>query len=92
MSQLVKRKGFKIESIGPEKKKKKDKNPKTKDVGHVHIIDDDAPVPFGAITEPDIIPKDEIVSIEDDPIVVGMDILKLKIAVLVILIDIFRYG
>lgn len=73
MSKLVEREGFKIESVIPTKKKTKDKKHKSKDVGHVKIIDDDAPVPWGTTTETEVAATDEIVSVEDAPIVVGMN-------------------
>jgi hypothetical protein len=82
MNPLVERKGFKLEAVGAPKKKKEKKS-KSKDVGHVHIIDDDAPVPFGTTTTtttaPDTILNDEIATVEDDPVVVGMNFFKLKI-------------
>ena len=50
MSQLVERKGFKIESTIPKQKKPKEKKSKAKVVEHVHIIDDDAPIPWDTTT------------------------------------------
>jgi len=81
MSQLVERKGFKIESTLSEKKKKDKKSKsKSKGIEHVHIIDDDAPIPWGTTTttttiEPDPIVNDDIVSFEDAPVVVGKNFL-----------------
>ncbi|CAF2705514.1 unnamed protein product [Rotaria sp. Silwood2] len=72
MSELVERKGIKIESTATLKKKTKEKKSKSKDLEHVRIIDDDAPVPWGTTTEPDTIANDEIVSIEDAPVVIGI--------------------
>jgi pre-mRNA-splicing factor CWC26 len=74
MSQLAKRKGFKIESTTTKEKKTKEKKSKPKGVEHVHIIDDDAPIPWDTITinEPQPVVNDEIVSVEDDPVVVGI--------------------
>jgi hypothetical protein len=74
MSQLAKRKGFKIESIVKEKKKTKDSKSKSKGIEHVRIIDDDAPIPWSTTKEPDKVVNDEIVSFEDAPIVVGRKI------------------
>jgi hypothetical protein len=73
MSQLAKRKGFKIESTTTKEKKTKEKKSKPKGVEHVHIIDDDAPIPWDTTTinEPQPVVNDEIVSVEDDPVVVG---------------------
>jgi hypothetical protein len=76
MTQLVERKGFKIESTLPQKKKTKDKKLKSKVIEHVQIIDDDAPIPWAAttiVTEPKV--EEEIVSYEDAPVVVGMYLL-----------------
>ena len=70
MQQLSERKGFKIESTLPQKKKKK-KETKAKPVEHVRIIDDDVLIPYAATQQPLVIVNDEIVSIEDDPVVVG---------------------
>jgi len=50
MSQLVERKGFKIEAISSKKKKNKEKKTKSNVVQHVHIIDDDAPIPWNEPT------------------------------------------
>ncbi|CAF4515930.1 unnamed protein product [Rotaria socialis] len=74
MNQLADRKGFKIESTLQPKKKSKDKKSKSKsnDPGHVRIIDDDAPVPWGATEKLEIIADNEIVSFEDAPTVVGV--------------------
>ncbi|CAF0805432.1 unnamed protein product [Adineta steineri] len=72
MSQLVERKGFKIESTLPQKKKTKDKKAKPKVVEHVQIIDDDAPIPWHTVTETAPIHEQEIISVEDAPIVVGI--------------------
>ncbi|CAF3731612.1 unnamed protein product [Rotaria sordida] len=72
MTELVERKGFKIESTTTLKKKKKDKKAKSKDPGHVRIVDDDAPVPWSTATESGIIADDEIVSFEDTPVIVGV--------------------
>ena len=69
MQQLSERKGFKIESTLPQKKKKKET--KAKPVEHVRIIDDDVLIPYAATQQPLVIVNDEIVSIEDDPVVVG---------------------
>jgi hypothetical protein len=71
MSELVQRKGFKIEPILPQKKKTKDKKSKSKGVEHVRIIDDDAPIPWSTTKEPETAVNEEIVSVEDDPVVVG---------------------
>jgi hypothetical protein len=76
MTQLVQRKGFKIESTLPQKKKTKEKKLKSKVIEHVQIIDDDAPIPWAAttiVTEPKV--EEEIVSYEDAPVVVGMYLL-----------------
>jgi len=71
MSELVQRKGFKIEPILPQKKKTKDKKSKSKGVEHVRIIDDDAPIPWSTTKELETPVNEEIVSVEDDPVVVG---------------------
>jgi hypothetical protein len=82
MNQFVERKGFKIESTLPKKKKTKENKSKSKVVEHVHIIDDDAPIPWDATTptttasktkriQPDPMDNDELVSVEDDPVIVG---------------------
>jgi hypothetical protein len=96
MNPLVERKGFKIESTISQKKKAKDKKPKG--VEHVHIIDDDAPVPWTAPTmtttiQPDAIINDDIVSVEDAPVVVGKDffLFEFKVRTYLSLFDIFRY-
>lgn len=72
MSEVVERKGFKIESTLPSKKKTKEKKSKSKTLEHVNIIDDDAPIPWKATTELETIADTEIVSVEDAPVVVGM--------------------
>jgi len=68
MSQLVERKGFKIEPILPQKKKTKEKKPKSKGIEHVRIIDDDAPIPWTTTKELETPVNEEIVSVEDDPV------------------------
>lgn len=80
MNPLVERKGFKIESTLPQKKKTKEKKSKSKPVEHVQIIDDDAPIPWSTTTTATttktaaesvpIIP-DEIISADDAPVIVG---------------------
>ncbi|CAF1274986.1 unnamed protein product [Rotaria magnacalcarata] len=74
MNQLADRKGFKIESTLQPKKKSNDKKSKSKsnNPGHVRIIDDDAPVPWGTTEKLEIIADNEIVSFEDAPVVVGV--------------------
>jgi hypothetical protein len=69
MNPLVERKGFKLESIAPRKKKVKEKA--TKPIEHVKIIDDDAPVLWQATPEPRNIVDDDIVSFDDAPVIVG---------------------
>ncbi|CAF0773801.1 unnamed protein product [Rotaria sp. Silwood1] len=72
MTDLVERKGFKIEATTTSKKKTKKKKSKSTDLGHVRIIDDDAPIVWGTTTESNTIADDEIVSFDDAPIVVGV--------------------
>ena len=69
MSQLVERKGFKIESTLPKKKKNKEK--KIKPVEQVKIIDDDAPIPWNSKKSSAVAADDELASFEDAPVVVG---------------------
>lgn len=72
MSSLVERKGFKIESTVPQKKKTKEKKTKPKPVEHVRIIDDDAPIPWNAtIEQPVPVAHEEIISVDDAPVIVG---------------------
>ena len=52
MNPLVERKGYKIETTLSEKKKTKEKKSKPKPTEHVHIIDDDALIPWGETTTP----------------------------------------
>ena len=66
MSQLAECKSLKIESIAPKKQKSK-----KKDIGHVQIIDDDAPISWDTTAESETIADNEIVSFEDAPVVVG---------------------
>ena len=90
MSQLVERKGFKIEAISSKKKKNKEKKIKSNVVQHVHIIDDDAPIPWNEPTTTtttkqksnalaqrlsEQIANDEFISAEDAPVIVGKNIL-----------------
>jgi len=75
MTQLVQRKGFKIESTLPQKKKTKEKKLKSKVIEHVQIIDDDAPIPWATTIVPEPKIEEEIVSYEDAPVVVGMNLL-----------------
>ena len=71
MSKLVERKGFKIESTLPKKKKHKEK--KIQPLEQVRIIDDDAPIPWNAPTNAKAVAEadEELVSFEDAPVVVG---------------------
>ena len=69
MNSLLEREGYRIESIVPAKKKTKEK--KIKRVEHVKIIDDDAPIPWSAKKETEKVVSEEIISVEDDPVVVG---------------------
>jgi hypothetical protein len=84
MNQAVERKGFKIESISSQKKKTKEKKSKSKVIEHVQIIDDDALIPWDSTTptpaptisktkrnQIDPTDNDEIISVEDAPVIVG---------------------
>ena len=70
MSKLVERKGFKLESAVP-KKKKKHKEKKSQAVEQVRIIDDDAPIPWNAPSNAAAAADEELASFEDAPVVVG---------------------
>ena len=69
MARLLEREGYRIESTVPSKKKTKEK--KIKRVEHVKIIDDDAPIPWSAKKEVEKVISEDIISVEDDPVVVG---------------------
>lgn len=85
MNPLVEREGFRIESTVPQKKKKV----KSKGVEHIQIIDDDAPIPWNSVPATTTSTKtktktktnqlesminDEILSVEDAPVIVGKKI------------------
>lgn len=87
MNRLVEREGFRIESTLSQKKKSKEKKAKSKGPEQLHIIDDDAPIPWNPasattttttttkakakVNPLESMIQDEILSAEDAPVIVG---------------------
>lgn len=74
MNPSLNQKSLKKESVVTSKKKSKDKKQKPKDHGNIRIIDDDAPVLWDTTAESGTIAEDEIVSTDDAPVIVGMNV------------------